>query len=67
MAIAAFSRQYQGPRSLVFASGSPLVLAASWYISFLVISPEYSSDVRKGLVSMHLLEAPLLGLQEILI
>ena len=63
--IAAFPRQYQGLRSLVFVSGSPLVLAASWYIPFLVISPEYSSDVRKSLGSSYLLDDPLLGLHEI--
>ena len=62
-AVAAFPRQYQGLRSLVFVSGSPLVLAASWYVPFLVFSSEYSSDVRKSLDSMYLLDDPLLGLQ----
>ena len=62
--IAAFLRQYQGITSLGFASESPLVLAASWYIPFLVISPEYSSDVRKSLGSSYLLDDPLLGLHE---
>ena len=61
--IAAFPRQYQGLRSLVFVSGSLLVLAASWYIPFLVVLPEYSSDMRKSLGSTYLLDNPLLGLQ----
>ena len=63
--IAAFSQQYQGLRSLVFGEWFPSLLGPSWYIQFRVFSPGYSSDVRKGLGSMHLLDVPLLGLQEI--
>ena len=68
-AIAAFPRQYQGLRSLVFVRMSLLLQECSWYIPFLVISPEYSSDVRRSLGSTYLqgitylLDNPLLGLQ----
>ena len=59
--IAAFPRQYQGQKSLVLPSASPSLLGLSWYILFLVFLAGYSSDMRKGLNSMHLLEIPLLG------
>jgi len=62
-AIAVDLRQYQGLRSLDFGRRSPSLRDCSWYIPFLVISPEYSSDVRKSLGSTYLLDDPLLGLQ----
>ena len=62
-AIAADPRQNQGQKSLVLVRESVALRGPSWYIQFLVISPEYSSDVSKGLGSMHLLDVPLLGLQ----
>ena len=65
MAIAAFSWQYQGPRSLVLVRGFATLWGPSRYAQIRVFSSIYSSDVRKGLGSMHLLEAPLLDLQEI--
>jgi len=63
--IAADPRQNQGIISLVLARIFPLLQGPSWYIPILVFSPEYSSDVRKDLDSLHLLEVPLLGLQEL--
>ena len=62
-AIDAFSRQCQGGRSLDFVRGSLWLRECSGYILFLVISPEYSSDMRRSLGSMNLLDNPLLGLQ----
>jgi len=64
-AIAAFSRLYQGLGSLVFGEWFLSLLGPSWYTPFRVFSSVYSSDVRKGLGSMYLLEDPLLGLQEL--
>ena len=64
-AIAVDPRQYQGQKSLVLVRGPAALLGSSWYIPILVFLPEYSSNMRKGLDSMHLLEIPLLGLQEI--
>ena len=61
--IAAKTRQYQGHKSLVLASASPSLIELSWYILFLVFLAGYSSDMSKGLDSMHLLEVPLLSLQ----
>ena len=58
-------RPNQGVSSLVLVRGCVVALGASWYIPILVISPEYSSNVRKSLGSMYLLEDPLLGLQEL--
>ena len=63
--IAAFPRQYQGLRSLVFVRTFLWLPGPSWYIPFLVISPEHSSDVRRSLDSTYLLDDPLLGLHEI--
>ena len=62
-AIAAFPRQYQGARSLVFVRLFLWLRELSGYIPFLVFAPEYSSDMRRSLGSMYLLENPLLGLQ----
>ena len=62
-AITADPRPNQGVISLVLVRGCVVALGASWYILFLVISPEYSSDVSKGLGSTYLLENSLLGLQ----
>ena len=62
---AADPRPNQGDNSLVLVRGSVLSLGASWYIPFMVIAPEYSSDVRKSLGSTYLLDDPLLGLHEI--
>ena len=56
-AIVADPRQNQGVNSLVLARILPLLRGPSWYIPIMVFSPEYSSDVRKGLGSMHLLDA----------
>ena len=61
-AIAADPWPNQGVISMVLVRGCVVALGASWYIPFLVISPEYSSDVSKGLGSTYLLEDPLLGL-----
>ena len=63
--IVADPRQYQGLMSLVLVRGCVTLRGPSWYIWFLVISSEYSSDVSKGLCLMHLLDVPWLGLQEI--
>ena len=65
VAIAAFPRPSQGLKSLVFGERFPSLLRPSWYTWFRVYSSGFSSDVRKGLGSMHLLEVLLLGLQEI--
>ena len=64
-AIAADPRPNQGVNSLVLVRGSVWLLGCSWYIPIPVISPEYSSDVRKTLGSSYLLDDPLLGLHEI--
>ena len=61
--IAADPRQYQGLTSLVFVRLFLWLGELSGYIPFLVFAPEYSSDKRRSLGSMHLLENPLLGLQ----
>ena len=62
--IAAFSRQYQGPRSLILVRGFAALREPSRYAQIRVFSSIYSSDVRKGQDSMYLLEDLLLGLQE---
>ena len=62
-AVAADPRQYQGITSLVLARIFLWLPGSSWYIPFLVISPELSSDVRRSLDSTYLLDDPLLGLQ----
>ena len=61
-AFAAFSRQNQGVKSLVLARNVSWLRGPSCYIRFWVYSSGSSSDVRKGLGSMHLLDVPLLGL-----
>ena len=61
MAIVAFSRQYQGPRSLVLVRGFVLLREPSDMLRFGYFRP----DIRKGLGSMYLLKDPLLGLQKI--
>ena len=58
-AITADPRQYQGQKSLVLVRESMTFRGASWYIPILVISPDYSSDVSKGLGSTYLLEKSL--------
>ena len=63
VALAADPRQNQGDNSLVLVPGTVRLRGASWSILFLVISSAYSSDVRKRLGSMNLLDNPLLGLQ----
>ena len=60
---AADPRPNQGENSLVLVQGSVELLGASWYTPFLVISFPNSSDMRKRLGSMYLLDNPLLGLQ----
>ena len=61
--IAADTRQSQGLRSLVFVILFLWLRGASRYIQFLVISSAYSSDMRRSLRSMNLLDNPWLGLQ----
>jgi len=61
--IAADSRQYQGVSSLVLVRGRATLRGPSWCIQFLVYSAESSSNMRKSLDSMHLLEISMLGLQ----
>jgi len=63
--IAADQRQFQRVGSLDFVRRSLWLRECSGYIQFLVIVPEYSSDKRRSLGSMHVLENPLLGLQVI--
>ena len=63
-AIAAFLQQYQGPKSPILVRGFVALQGPSRYAQIRVFSSGYSSDVRKGLGSMYLLKAPLLGLQE---
>ena len=58
-----FLRQNQGLRSLVLVRGCAMLRGPSWYIRFRVYSSESSSNMRKSLNSMHLLEVPLLVLQ----
>ena len=57
--------QNQGIFSLVLARIFLWLSGSSWYILFLVILPEYSSDVRSSLGSTYLLDVPLLGLHKI--
>ena len=61
--IAADLRQNKGITSLVLARIFLSLPGSSWYVLLLVISPEYSSDVRRSLGSTYLLDDPLLGLQ----
>ena len=58
-ASATFPRQHQGPRSLVLVRGCAALRGPSRYTPNRVFSSLYSSDVRKGLGSMYLLEDPL--------
>ena len=60
----AFPRQYQGPRSLILVRGFVSIRGPSRYAQIRLISSRFASDTRKGLGSMHLLQTPLLGLQE---
>ena len=63
-AIATDPRPNQEVISLVLVRGCVSLRGSSWYILFLVILPEYSFDVSKGLGSTYLLDVPLLGLYE---
>ena len=62
--IVVFSRQYQGPRSLVFVPRFAALQGPSRYAPIRVFLSVYSYDVRKGLGLMYLLEDPLPGLQK---
>ena len=65
VAIAAFLWQYQGLSSLVLVRRCTVLRGPSRYAPIRVYSSGSSSDVRKGLGSMYLLEISLLDLQEI--
>ena len=62
-AIAAFPRQYQGPRSLGLVCGFASLWRPSRYTQNQLFPSRFASNTRKGLGSMHHLETPLLGLQ----
>jgi len=64
-AIAMFLWQFQGPRSLVLVRKLVALRGPSTYAQICLISSRFASDTHKGLGSIHLLETPLLGLQEI--
>ena len=61
--LAADPRQSQGDGSLDFVRASLWLRECSGYIRFQVILSADSSDMRRRLGSMYLLDNPLLGLQ----